>query len=208
MRLLRASRSSSPASSRFIAMAIALFLAVQANRRIRGARFYKTMLIWPYAVATMVAGVLWLFMFNPNVGVRRLLLKHRFGIEWNHLLNDQPGLHPHHPGRILEADRLQLRLLPRRPAERAGHAWSRPRRSTGPVRPGASGRIVFPLLSPTTFYLLVMNLVYGFFETFPIIHQVTSGRTRQGDEPSSSTRSGGTGSSTWTWAARPPSPSS
>ena len=69
------------------AMVLALFLAVQANRKIAGATFYKTMLIWPYAVATLVSGVLWLFMFNPNVGVIAWILQHKFGVNWNYLLN-------------------------------------------------------------------------------------------------------------------------
>jgi len=70
-----------------LSMIIALFLATQANKKIKFSSFYKTMMIWPYAVATMVAGVLWLFMFNPNVGVIAWFLKHRLGIEWQHLLN-------------------------------------------------------------------------------------------------------------------------
>jgi sn-glycerol 3-phosphate transport system permease protein len=158
----------------FTAMTVALFLAVQANRRIRGALFYKTMLVWPYAVATLVAGVLWLFMFNPNIGVVSYLLSKRFGVAWNYLLDDRQafllvtlaaswkqisynfvffvaGLQ-NVPASLVEASAID---------------------GAGPVK--RFWRIVFPLLSPTTFYLLVMNLVYAFFETFPIIHQVTQG---------------------------------
>jgi len=158
----------------FLAMSVALFLAVQANRRIRGALFYKTMLVWPYAVATLVAGVLWMFMFNPNIGVLSYVLFKRFGIEWNYLLNDSQafllvtlaaswkqisynfvffvaGLQ-NVPASLVEASAID---------------------GAGPGK--RFWRIVFPLLSPTTFYLLVMNLVYAFFETFPIIHQVTQG---------------------------------
>ncbi|OHD21169.1 MAG: glycerol-3-phosphate transporter permease [Spirochaetes bacterium RBG_16_67_19] len=157
-----------------IAMSVALFLAVQANRRIRGALFYKTMLVWPYAVATLVAGVLWMFMFNPNIGVLSYLLFKRFGVEWNYLLNGSQafllvtlaaswkqisynfvffvaGLQ-NVPASLVEASAID---------------------GAGPGK--RFWRIVFPLLSPTTFYLLVMNLVYAFFETFPIIHQVTQG---------------------------------
>lgn len=67
-------------------MSISLFLAIQTNKKIRFDSFYKTMMIWPYAVATMVAGVLWLFMFNPNVGIIAWLLKYKMGVDWNHLL--------------------------------------------------------------------------------------------------------------------------
>ncbi len=158
----------------FTAMALALFLAVQANRKIRGASAYKTLLIWPYAVATMIAGVLWLFMFNPNVGVIAWFLEHTLGLDWNHLLKAGQafflvtvaaswkqisynfvfflaGLQSV-PAALIEASEID--------------GASRSRRFWG---------IVFPLLSPTTFYLVVMNVVYAFFETFPIIHQVTAG---------------------------------
>lgn len=157
-----------------LSMVSALFLAVQANKKIPFVTFYKTMMIWPYAVATMVAGVLWLFMFNPNVGVIAWFLKHTLGIEWSHLLNSGQafflitiaaswkqiaynfvfflaGLQSV-PSSLLEAAAIDG-------ASPSARFW----------------RITFPLLSPTTFYLLVMNLVYGFFETFPIIHQVTAG---------------------------------
>jgi len=158
----------------FSAMVIALFLAVQANKRIRLSSFYKTMLIWPYAVATMVAGVLWLFMFNPNVGVIAWVLKHRFGLEWNHLLDTGHAI----TLITIAASWKQiaynfvfflagLQSVPATLVEAAAIDGA------GPAKRFWS--IIFPLLSPTTFYLLVMNLVYGFFETFPIIHQVTAG---------------------------------
>ncbi len=161
-----------------MAMTVALFLAVQANRRMRGALFYKTMLVWPYAVATFVAGVLWLFMFNPNIGVLSYVLSKRLGVQWNYLVNGRQafllvtlaaswkqvsynfvffvaGLQ-NVPGTLVEASAID---------------------GAGPARRFWS--IVFPLLSPTTFYLLVMNLVYAFFETFPIIHQITQGGPHQ-----------------------------
>jgi sn-glycerol 3-phosphate transport system permease protein len=157
-----------------LSMAIALFLASQANKKIRFASFYKTMMIWPYAVATMVAGVLWLFMFNPNVGVIAWFLKHKFGIEWQHLLNANQAFLL----LTLAASWKQisynfvfflagLQSVPNDLVEAAAIDGA------GPTR--RFWTIIFPLLSPTTFYLLVMNLVYGFFETFPIIHQVTAG---------------------------------
>jgi sn-glycerol 3-phosphate transport system permease protein len=157
-----------------LSMVIALFLASQANKKIRFASLYKTMLIWPYAVATMVAGVLWLFMFNPNVGIIAWFLKHKLGIEWNHLLNSGQAFLL----LTLAASWKQisynfvfflagLQSVPNDLVEAAAIDGA------GPTR--RFWKIIFPLLSPTTFYLLVMNLVYGFFETFPIIHQVTAG---------------------------------
>ncbi|MBN2873688.1 MAG: sn-glycerol-3-phosphate ABC transporter permease UgpA [Spirochaetales bacterium] len=157
-----------------LSMVIALFLATQANKKLRFSSFYKTMMIWPYAVATMVAGVLWLFMFNPNVGIIAWFLKHRFGIEWSHLLNANQAFWL----LTFAASWKQisynfvfflagLQSVPNDLVEAAAIDGA------GPTR--RFWTIIFPLLSPTTFYLLVMNLVYGFFETFPIIHQVTAG---------------------------------
>lgn len=157
-----------------LAMTTALFLAVQANKKIRWATFYKTMLIWPYAVATMVAGVLWLFMFNPNVGVVAWALKNKAGVDWHHLVNSGQAFLLV----TLAASWKQisynfvfflagLQSVPQDFVEAAAIDGAGPGKRFW--------KIIFPLLSPTTFYLLVMNLVYSFFETFPIIHQVTSG---------------------------------
>ncbi|MFZ3109465.1 MAG: sn-glycerol-3-phosphate ABC transporter permease UgpA [Rectinemataceae bacterium] len=155
-------------------MTIALFLAVQTNKKIKFGSFYKTMMIWPYAVATMVAGVLWLFMFNPNVGVVAWLLKYKMGIDWNHLLNSNQAFLL----LTIAASWKQisynfvfflagLQSVPLPLVEAAAMDGA------GPTK--RFWTIIFPMLSPTTFYLLIMNLVYGFFETFPIVHQVTAG---------------------------------
>lgn len=157
-----------------LAMAIALFLAAQANKKLRAATFYKTMLIWPYAVATMVAGVLWLFMFNPNVGVIAWLLKHELGVEWQHLLDSRQAFLLI----TLAASWKQISynfvfFLAGMQAVQSDLLEAAAIDGAGPTK--RFWAIVFPLLSPTTFYLLVMNLVFGFFETFPIVHQVTAG---------------------------------
>lgn len=162
----------------FTAMVSALFLAVQANRRIRAALFYKTMLVWPYAVATLVAGVLWLFMFNPTVGVVSYFLARVSGVRWNHLLDEQQAFLLV----TLAASWKQisynfvfflagLQNVPATLVEASAIDGASPMRRFW--------AIIFPLLSPTTFFLLVMNLVYAFFETFPIIHQVTQGGPHQ-----------------------------
>jgi len=158
----------------FSSMGIALFLAAQANKRIRGASFYKTMLTWPYAVATMVAGVLWLFMFNPNVGVVAWFLKSAFGVEWNHLLDSTHAF-------LLITVAASWKQIAYNFVFFLAGLQSVPATLVEAAAIDGAGpfsrfwRIVFPMLSPTTFYLLVMNLVYGFFETFPIVHQVTGG---------------------------------
>jgi len=156
------------------AMTIALFLAIQTNKKIRFGSFYKTMMIWPYAVATMVAGVLWLFMFNPNIGVVAWLLKYKLGVNWDYLLNSNQAFllltiaaswKQISYNFVFFLAGLQSVPLPLVEAAAIDGA--------GPIK--RFWTIIFPLLSPTTFYLLVMNLVYGFFETFPIVHQVTAG---------------------------------
>jgi len=157
----------------FIAMSVALYLAVQANRVIHGAMAYKTFLIWPYAVAPAVAGVLWLFLFNPSLGIVVYYLRSH-GYDWNHALNGDQALMLV----IASAAWKQIsynflfflagmQAIPKSLIEAAAIDGA------GPAR--RFWTIVFPLLTPTTFFLLVMNIVYAFFDTFGIIHQVTEG---------------------------------
>jgi sn-glycerol 3-phosphate transport system permease protein len=154
-------------------LSIALLLAVMADRVIRAAVAYKTLLIWPYAVAPAVAGVLWLFMFAPSVGVVSHVLQ-SLGYEWNHLLdaNDAMALI------VMAAVWKQisynflfflagLQSIPKSLIEAAAIDGA------GPWR--RFWTIVFPLLSPVTFFLLVINIVYAFFETFAIVDTATQG---------------------------------
>ena len=160
-----------------VAMIPALFLAVLADRLIKGAGTYRTLLIWPYAVAPAVAGVLWLFMFNTRVGVVSWYLGH-LGYDWNHVLNDGEAM-----GLVVVASAwgrisynflfffAALQAVPKSVIEAAAidgaHFWRR------------FYTIVLPLISPTTFFLLVVNIVYAFFETFGVIHTITSGGPQQ-----------------------------
>ncbi|MEE4120755.1 MAG: sn-glycerol-3-phosphate ABC transporter permease UgpA [Paracoccaceae bacterium] len=160
-----------------VSMGVALYLAVLADRLIKGSGTYRTLLIWPYAVAPAVAGVLWLFMFNTRVGVVTWYLG-LLGYDWNHVLNDGEAM-----GLVVIASawgRISynflfflagLQAIPRSVIEAAAidgaRFWTRFR------------TIVFPLLSPTTFFLLVVNIVYAFFETFGVIHTITSGGPQQ-----------------------------
>jgi sn-glycerol 3-phosphate transport system permease protein len=156
-----------------IAMAPALYLAVMADRVIRGASVYKTILVIPYAIAPAVAGALWLFLFNPSVGIVAYGLR-GLGLDWNPRLD---GAHAMILLIIASAWKqiaynflfflAGLQSIPKSLLEAA-------------AIDGASGRrrfwtIVFPLLTPTTFFLLVVNLVYAFFETFGVVHAVTQG---------------------------------
>ncbi|KRD63508.1 MULTISPECIES: sn-glycerol-3-phosphate ABC transporter permease UgpA [Sinorhizobium/Ensifer group] len=156
-----------------LSMALALLLATSADRVVRGRNIYRTLLIWPYAVAPAVAGMLWLFMFNPAMGTFAYILR-RNGFVWDPLLNGNQAMWLV----IVAAAWKQisynflffvagLQAIPKSLIEAAAIDGAR-----GSKR---FWTIVFPLLAPTTFFLLVVNTVYAFFDTFGIIHAVTGG---------------------------------
>lgn len=156
-----------------LAMGLALLLAVLADSKIKGAATYKTLLIWPYALAPAVAACLWMFIFNPDIGMLGRWLN-AIGYDWDYRLNGAQAL----TMVVLAASWKQvsynfifflagLQAIPRSVLEAAAIDGA-----------GASRRfwtIVFPLLSPTTFFLLVVDMVYAFFETFGVIHALTHG---------------------------------
>jgi len=160
-----------------VSMGAALYLAVLADRLIKGSGVYRTLLIWPYAVAPAVAGVLWLFMFNTRVGVVSWYLG-LLGYDWNHVLTEGEAM-----GLVVVASswgRISynflfflagLQAIPRSVTEAAAidgaRFWTRFR------------TIVFPLPSPTIFFLMVVNIICAFFETFGVIHTITSGGPKQ-----------------------------
>ncbi len=156
-----------------LGLTLSLLLAVFADRVIRGANVYKALLIWPYAVAPAVAGVLWLFMFAPSIGLVSYGLR-KIGVEWNHLLNSDQAMalivfaavwkHISYNFLFFLAG---LQSIPRSLIEAAAIDGAGPWRRFWTV--------VFPLLSPTTFFLLVINVVYAFFETFAIVDASTEG---------------------------------
>lgn len=156
-----------------LAMVVALLLAVMADKVIRGRGIYRTLMIWPYAVAPAIAGMLWLFMFNPTMGTFAYMLR-ATGYNWNPLLNGNQAM-----VLIIAAAAWKqisynflffvagLQSIPKSLIEAAAIDGA-----------GESKRfwtIVFPLLAPTTFFLLVINTTYAFFDTFGIIHAVTGG---------------------------------
>ncbi|WP_417806859.1 sn-glycerol-3-phosphate ABC transporter permease UgpA [Thioclava sp.] len=160
-----------------VSMIPALFLAVLADRLVKGAGAYRTLLIWPYAVAPAVAGVLWLFMFNTRIGIVAWYLG-LLGYDWNYVLNQNEAM-----GLVVVASSwgrisynflfyfAALQAVPKSVVEAAAidgaRFWRR------------FFTIVLPLLSPTTFFLLVVNIVYAFFETFGVIHTITGGGPQQ-----------------------------
>ncbi|MFN7726404.1 MAG: sn-glycerol-3-phosphate ABC transporter permease UgpA [Rubrivivax sp.] len=156
-----------------VGLSTALVLAVMADRVVRGAGLYKTLLIWPYAVAPAVAGVLWLFMFAPSIGVVSHALR-ALGIDWNHLLNSEHAM----TLIVLAAVWKQisynflfflagLNSIPKSLIEAAAIDGAGPWRRFWTVQ--------FPLLTPTSFFLLVINVVYAFFDTFAIVDAATHG---------------------------------
>ena len=160
-----------------LSMGVALWLAVMADRIIKGSGVYRTLLVWPYAVAPAVAGILWLFMFSPGIGLITWYLD-QIGVDWNHSLNSGQAT-----GLVVVASawgRISynflfflagLQAVPRSIIEAAAIDGARYWRRFW--------TIVFPLLSPTTFFLLVVNVVYAFFETFGVIHMITAGGPQQ-----------------------------
>jgi sn-glycerol 3-phosphate transport system permease protein len=156
-----------------LGLGISLLLAVFADRVVKGALVYRTLLIWPYAVAPAVAGVLWLFMFAPSIGIISYALR-SVGIDWNHLLNSDHAM----TLIVLAAVWKQisynflfflagLQSIPRSLIEAAAIDGARPWRRFWTIQ--------FPLLSPTTFFLFVINVVYAFFDTFAIVDAATQG---------------------------------
>ena len=156
-----------------LAMSVALALAVVADRAVRGSAVYKALIVWPYAIAPAIAGVLWWFLFNPTIGVLPRLLS-PLGIVWNHFLNGGQALLL-----IIIASAWKqvsynflfflagLQSIPKSVIEAAAIDGARPTRRFW--------TITFPLLSPTAFFLLVVNIVYVFFDTFGIIDAMTGG---------------------------------
>jgi sn-glycerol 3-phosphate transport system permease protein len=163
-----------------IGLSFSLVLAVFADRIVRGATVYKTLLIWPYAVAPVIAGVLWLFLFNPTLGLVAYALR-RLGVEWDPLLDETDALILVTIAAVWKQVSYNflfflagLQSIPKSLIEAAAIDGA------GPVKRFAT--IVFPLLSPTTFFLLVVNIVYAFFDTFAIIDAATGGGPGQATE--------------------------
>ena len=157
----------------FASMSFSLILAGFAERVIRGELIYKSLLIWPYAVAPVLAGALWIMLFDPSLGLITYYLKY-FDIEWNYKLNGTQAMILV----VLASAWKQvaynflfflagIHAIPKSMIEAAALDGS------GPIK--RFWTIIFPLISPVTFFLLVINTVYAFFDTFGIIHVMTQG---------------------------------
>ena len=156
-----------------LALVVALLLAVMADRIVKGRGFYRTLMIWPYAVAPAIAGMVWLFMFNPTMGTFAYMLRST-GYNWDPLLNGNQAM-----VLVIAAAAWKqisynflffvagLQAIPKSLVEAAAIDGAGENRRFWTIQ--------FPLIAPTTFFLLVINTVYAFFDTFGIIHAVTGG---------------------------------
>ena len=156
-----------------IGLSVSLLLAVCANRVLRGSNIYRTLLIWPYAVAPVVAAMLWVFLFNSTFGILTHWLR-LAGIDWNYALNSGQAMTLIVIAAVWKQVSYNflfflagLQSIPKSLIEAASIDGA------GPFR--RFWTIVFPLLSPTTFFLLVVNVVYAFFDTFAIVDAATHG---------------------------------
>lgn len=152
---------------------LALVLAVFADRVARGSLFYRTLLIWPYAVAPAVAGVIWLFLFSPSIGILPYALA-KVGFVWDSLLNSNHAMALIVMAAVWKQISYNflfflagLQSIPKSLIEAAAIDGARPWKRFWTIQ--------FPLLSPTTFFLLVINVVYAFFDTFGIVDAATKG---------------------------------
>ncbi len=156
-----------------LGISISLVLAIFADRIVRGALVYKTALLLPYAVAPAVAGVLWMFMFSPSLGVVAYMLR-QSGFDWNHMLNSDHAMTLIVIAAVWKQISYNflfflagLQSIPKSLIEAAAIDGAGPWRRFWSIQ--------FPLLSPTTFFLLVINVVYAFFDTFAIVDSTTQG---------------------------------
>ena len=157
-----------------VSISIGLFIATMANRALKAKALIRTMLIWPYAVAPAISGILWLFLLHPSYGVVAIAIKRWFGIDWNPVLDGNDAMFM-----VVMASAWKeisynfvffiagMQAIPGSLIEAAAMDGASPFRRFW--------KITLPLLSPTLFFLTVMNIIYSFFETFGVIHMMTQG---------------------------------
>jgi sn-glycerol 3-phosphate transport system permease protein len=162
------------AATAFVSISLGLFLATMANRALRVKAVIRTLLIWPYAVAPAISGILWLFLLHPSYGVVALTIKRWFGVDWNPVLRAGDAL-----TMVVMASAWKeisynfvffmagMQSIPKSLIEAAAMDGASPFRRFW--------SITMPLLTPTLFFVTVMNIIYAFFETFGVIHTVTQG---------------------------------
>jgi len=162
------------AATAFTSIALGLFIATMANRAFQAKTAIRTLLIWPYAVAPAISGILWLFLLHPSYGVIALALKRWLHVNWNPVLNGTDALIM-----VVMASAWKeisynfvfflagMQSIPHSLIEAAAMDGASPFRRFWAIS--------MPLLSPTLFFVTVMNIIYSFFDTFGVIHTVTQG---------------------------------
>lgn len=152
---------------------VSLFFAALTDYVIRGSRIYQTLMLLPYAVAPAIAAVLWIFLFNPGRGLLTHMLE-QFGYHWNHAQNSGQAMFLVVFASVWKQISYNflfffaaLQSIPRSLVEAASIDGA------GPVR--RFFKLSLPLIAPVSFFLLVVNLVYAFFDTFPVIDAATGG---------------------------------
>jgi sn-glycerol 3-phosphate transport system permease protein len=162
------------ASVAAVSISIGLFIATMANRALKAKALIRTMLVWPYAVAPAISGILWLFLLHPSYGVVAIAIKRWLGIDWNPVLDGKDALFM-----VVIASAWKqisynfvffiagMQAIPGSLIEAAAMDGASPFRRFW--------KITLPLLSPTLFFVTVMNIIYSFFETFGVIHMMTQG---------------------------------
>lgn len=162
------------ASVATVSISIGLFIATMANRALKAKAVIRTMLIWPYAVAPAISGILWLFLLHPSYGVVAIAIKRWLGLDWNPVLEGKDALFM-----VIMASAWKqisynfvffiagMQAIPGSLIEAAAMDGASPFRRFW--------KITLPLLSPTLFFVTVMNIIYSFFETFGVIHMMTQG---------------------------------
>lgn len=160
-----------------LSMGLSLLLAVAVSRVLRSSRVYTTLLVWPYAVAPVVVGILWWFMFNPTIGIAPYMLR-GLGVDWNHRIDGNDAM-------ILVVIAASWKQISYNFLFFVAGLQSVPQSLTEAAAIDGAGpfkrfwTIVFPLLSPTTFFLLIVNINYAMFDTFGLIDATTSGGPNQ-----------------------------
>jgi sn-glycerol 3-phosphate transport system permease protein len=157
-----------------VSIILGLFIATMANRALRATALVRTLLIWPYAVAPAISGILWLFLLHPSYGIVALGINRWLGVEWNPVLNGTDAMVMITMAAAWKQISYNfvffmagLQAIPKSLIEAAAIDGASPFKRFW--------AITFPLLSPTFFFLSVMNIIYSFFETFGVIHTVTQG---------------------------------
>ncbi|HEY4203232.1 MAG TPA: sn-glycerol-3-phosphate ABC transporter permease UgpA [Devosiaceae bacterium] len=160
-----------------LSMTLSLLLAMAVSRVLRSNRFYTTLLVWPYAVAPAAAGILWWFLFNPSIGILPYLMSFT-GYQWNHRINGVDAM----VLVVITAAWKQISynfLFFVAGLQSVPHSLSEAAAIDGAGPTKRFWTIVFPMLSPTTFFLMVVNVTYAMFDTFGIIDATTSGGPAQ-----------------------------